>query len=360
MAAIYASARVTTVASIRRHYKLTRGFVPKVIIGQTVHPAETLAVALVALDHRILNLAEMLGVSPQRVAAYLTKREGDLVEQGEVLATRRVLLGLRRRRVLSPIDGRVLRVENGQMLLEGPRTRIEVQATVPGKVVDLEAGEFVLVETTGAAIQVAWGSGGLAWGTLKVLDTMPSTSTDPSRFTIDHRGAVVAIGSPLTAEFLRGAVDIRVRGLIASSAHASLLPLLTNVDFPIALTQGFGVLPMSERILALLNTYNGREVALDMGGDNDWREQRPEIIIPLASQAQQKATPDLSRGELRIAVGQKVRVLQPPYLGEIGTVTGLPDAPQRVESGLWVHGAEVQMPSSEVLFVPFANLEYLG
>ncbi len=360
MAMIYASARVTTIASIRRHYKLSRGFATKVIVGQTVHPAEVLAAALVALDHRILDLAKMLGVNPQRVTAYLTKREGDLVERGEVLATRRILLGLRRRRVLSPIDGRVLRVENGKMLLEGPRTRIEVQVTVPGKVVDLEAGEFVLVETTGAAIQVAWGHGSLAWGTLKVLDTTPATSTDPSRFTIDHRGAIVAIGSPLTAEFLRGAMDIRVKGLIASSMRASLLPLLANVDFPIALTQGFGLLPMSERILSLLNTYNGREVALDMGAEGDWRERRPEIIIPLASQAQQKAAPDLSRGKLRIAVGQKVRVLQPPYLGEIGTVMSLPDTPRRVESGLWVHGAEVQMPSGEVLFVPFANLEYLG
>lgn len=360
MEAIYASARVTTVANIRRHYKLSRGFALKVIPGQTVHPTDTLAVALVALDHRILNLADALGVSPHHVEACLVKREGDPVEQGDVLATRRTLLGLRRRRVLSPIDGRVVRVENGQMLLEGLRTRIDVQATVPGKVVDLEAEEFVLVETTGAAIQVAWGYGSLAWGTLKVMDTMPSTSTDPSRFNIDHRGAIVAIGSPLTAEFLRSAMDIRVKGLIASSMHASLLPALAEVDFPIALTQGFGLLPMSERILGLLNTYNGREVALDMGMPGDWRERRPEIIIPLASQAQQKATPESSHGELRIAVGQRVRVLQPPYLGEIGTVADLPHAPQRLESGLWAHGVKVEMPSGEVLFVPFANLEYLG
>ncbi len=357
MSEIYAQTRVTTITTIRRRHRLPQNSVPKVMVGQTVKATENLAVAEVARDHRIIDLAEALDLRPDRVDAYLVKREGDMIDEGDVLALRRKFL--RRRRVYSPLTGQVVRIDNGQMLLEGQRTRIEVESSVPGRVIEVEPQEYVIIETTGAAIQVAWGYGNLTWGTLKVLDTLPLPDTDAERFTIDHRGAILAIGSPLTAAFLKGAIAIRVNGLIASSMHASLMPMLEGVEFPIALTQGFGQMPMSERILSLLNTYNGREIAVDMGRSGDWRERRPEIIIPLASQ-QSKPTPDETTAGTPIAKGQKVRVLQVPYLGEIGTVTAVSDSPQQIESGLWAPGATIEMTSGESAFVPFANLERLG
>lgn len=360
MSTIYTSARVTTVANVRRVYRLPQGYMPKVIVGQTVRPMDTLAVALEARDHRIIDVAGALGVPPEKVESYLVRQVDDTVERGEELALRRTLLGLRRRRVVAPIEGRVAHIEHGELLLEGVPVRMEVQATVPGKVIEQVPERYVLVETTGAAIQVAWGHGSLAWGTLKVMDTAPSLTTNAERFNIDHRGAVVAIGSPLTEEFLRGAVQIRVKGLIAASMRASLLPMLEEVEFPVALTQGFGTFEMSERILNLLNTYNGRDVALDMGTPGDWRNRRPEIIIPLASQSQQKVSAETGRGELEVRAGQKVRVLQPPYLGQIGVVTDVPHDARRLESGLWANGVLVEMPSGATVFVPFANFEYLG
>src|SRR5205814_7462090 len=112
--------------------------------------------------------------------------------------------------------------DEGQVMLEGGMKRIEIMASAPGRVLVIEPGEQAVIESHGAVIEVAWGAGGLVWGTIKVMDTIPSFNTDTGRFNIDHRGAIIAIGSPLTEQFLKEAIEIRVKGIIASSMHSSL------------------------------------------------------------------------------------------------------------------------------------------
>jgi hypothetical protein len=355
--AIYAQARITALATITRAHKLPRGSVPRVLAGQNVKATEILAVAEAACEHRILNIAKMLGVEPRRIISFLIRREGDNVLAGDLIATRRKFL--RKIRVTSPIDGSIIHIEEGQMLIEGKRTRIEVEATTPGKVINIEPEKHIEIETTGALIQIAWGCGDFVWGTLKVMDDDPSIETNPDQFSIDHRGAIVAIGSPLTEEFLSNASDIRVRGIIASSMHASLIPKLEEVDFPVGLTQGFGKMPMSDRVLNLLKTYNGRDIALEVGEGGDWRNKRPEIIIPLAS-SQEPVALEERPGKLQLAKGQRVRILQAPYWGEIGTVTEVIGEPRQLASGLWSKGVNVETADGAAVFVPFANLEHLG
>lgn len=357
MSHVYTQSRVTTITNIRRRYRIPRGSAPKVLAGQSVKPSDTLAVMEVARRHQTIDVAGQLRINPARVPATLLKQEGAFVEEGEVLASRRRLF--RRRRVEAPFTGHIIRVHNGQVLLEGERDRVSVESTIPGRVVDIEPEAFVTVETAGALVQIAWGCGGLAFGTLRVLDEAPNVDTQSNRFTIDHRGSIVAFGSPLTLELIKGAYDIGVRGLVGSSMEAHLVPEAKEMNFPIGITQGFGTLAMSARILALLNSYNGREIVLDAGEDADWRERRPEIIIPLTSQ-QAPGQPAEQTPDLKFAAGQRVRLLQAPYLGEIGTITSVDKEPRRVPSGHWLEGAQVEVDSDETVFVPFANLEHLG
>lgn len=358
MNSVFSLTRVTAVTAIRRFRKLPPAGIPRVSLSQPVKALDVVASAELPGNFRVIKLDKQLRVDPQYAETCMIKREGDLVQKGEVLAIRSISLGMRKLRVTSPMDGRIVRITGGQVIIESERKHQEIYASVPGRVVAIEVGEHVTVETNAALIQIAWGYGGLAWGTLKVMDAEPGLTTDAKRFNIDHRGAIVVVGSPITEEFLKGAIEMRVKGLIASSMRSNLIPLFNKVEFPVGLTQGFGMLPMSERILGLLNTYNGREAALDMSLSADWRDMRPEIIIPISSG--QTAPEDRSPGQYEFIVGQKARILQPPYLGEIATVTALPAEMRQLESGLWMPGAQMQLSTGETAFVPFANLEYLG
>ena len=350
---VHSYGRVSTVATVRQVHRLPPGGVHKVGPSQHVKALEQLGAAEVPQEHRLIDLAESLNVSPQKAESYLLKEVGDHVEEGEVLARRG---GLRKRQVVAPIEGTIVYVGNGQLIIEGTRVRQEVLSSIPGRVIEIEPGEYVTVETGGVAIQIAWGYGGAIWGTIRVMDSEPSLVADPARLNIDHRGAIVVIGAPLNEDFLKAAADIRVKGLLAASMHARLVTLVEKVSFTVGLTQGFGHLPMSTQLLTLFNTYNGHEAALDIPAPQNWREKRPEIIIPLSSH---QNVPEARPSALVLKAGKKVRVLQNPHLGEIGTVSALSGSPRRLESGLWMSGALVEMPSGETIYVPLTNLELL-
>lgn len=356
MTQVFSRSRVTTVSTIRRIRLMPASALPRVTPSQVVKPLDVVAFNELPGQLKLIKLAEILKTDAKKVEAYLRFREGDQVSKGAVLAERRISLGLRRLRVVAPIDGVIARINRGELLLEGERHRDEILASIPGRVTAVESGHHVTIETTAALIEIAWGYGNLAWGTLKVMDNTPGIPADPGRFNIDHRGAIVAIGSQLTEAFLKAAMDIRVKGLIAPSMNASLVPEVEKVDFPLGLTQGFGSSVMNERIFNLLFTYNGREIAMDMKVSPDWRDTRPEIIIPVTGQNAPEERPP----ELVFKTGQKARILQMPHFGEIGTISAIPAEAQQLDSGLWSTGAVVQVHSGAAVFVPFANLEHLG
>jgi hypothetical protein len=351
-------ARVTPLTLIRRLRLLPREGDVLVSSGRLVKANEAVARAIVPQEHRFVNVARLLGVRPDRVERHLLKEVGDEVKQGETIAGRRALLGLRRVRVSSPVTGVVKAVIGGRVLLEGEPEVVEVLASVHGRIASIEPGRGVTVEAYGALVQLAWGRGGLAWGVLKVMAANAEGQADPGALNIDHHNAIVAVNAPLNESFLRVADESHVRAIISPSADVALLPVLEGLRYPVALTQGFGDMPMSEGILSLLKANNGREIALDAATPERWRAERPEIIIPL-SQAPDERVAQYVPGE-PLEMGQRVRILTPPYLGEIGEVVDLPPRERCLESGLWLHGAEVKLSSKETVFVPFANLEHLG
>ncbi len=357
MTMAYAYGRLTPRALIRHVVVLPRGARPLVEPGQQVRAMEPVATAQIRGEHHILNIGKLLRLPPQRAEASLQKLQGDFVEQGELLARRRRFLR-KPLEVHSPISGQVLQADSGMILLEGASVTRDVHTPIPGRVTHVQPGVYVVVETVGVQIELAWGWGGLGWGPLRTIGEKPELELKGSgHFTIDHRGAIVAISAPLTEALLAEAMEIRVKGLIAASATASLLPAIREVDFPVALTRGFGTMPMNVTILAMLRANTGRQAALDAGRSGDWRRNRPEIIIPLEAEERSRAT--LPAESPVFAEGQQVRVLQHPHMGAIGTIRSIPDQPRRLDSGLWAAGAMVQVSSDETIFVPFLNLEYL-
>jgi hypothetical protein len=355
MTQVFTQGHVSTIANIRRHHPLPVGAGNRVIGGQFIKANEIIAISEHPTEYRLVDAALQLRVNPAQLGGYLLKREGESVQEDEVLASRRIPLRFRPLEVLAPISGFIRTITSGKILIEGIRERVEIHTPIPGRVFSIAADEYIVIELKGVQIQLPWGHGEPVWGTLKLIGEAPADTVENFRFNIDHRGAIVALGTPLTEEMLHEANDIRVRGLIGASLHASLVPLVKELEFPVGITQGFGRLPMSSRIFNLLKTYNGRELALAVSGEADWREMPPEIIIPIDTTA---APEDLGRTQ-PFAPGQEVRILQAPYLGEIGKIASLSDGPRQLESGLWMPGAFVEMPTGETQYLPFTNLEQL-
>jgi hypothetical protein len=351
---IFAYTRIKSNAVIHNRYDVPPDGLSGLSRGQEVGAREIIASADVASEFRLIDIADILGVPTEEASEYLQVMLNEPLSQGDVIASRSRRLG--RITINAPIDGRISRIENGVAILEGETKTQEVLAKAPGVVTEIDQRSYVVVETVGTVLEAAWGMGKSTWGIIKTMDTTPSIETDAERITPEASGAVLVIGSPITAELLEAALTYSIRGIVASSIPIPLVSRVQNdASLPIVVTQGFGEIPMSTSVLTLLNTFNGREAALNLDNSTNWREIHPEIIIPVAAQsAKQPVQPQTSYKR-----GDKARVLQQPHLGEIGTIQALPEAAQQLESGLWVYGAMVEMPEGDVIFAPFANLEAL-
>jgi hypothetical protein len=324
--------------------------------GSTVVAADVVARAAASSRRVILDVAEELGISADMVESSLMVGVGDAVEEGQPLARRRGFLTSAVLR--APVGGIVVLIEGGRMILEAEPEAIELRAIVPGTVTTVMPGRGVQIRTVGALIEGVWGSGGVEAGAMRVVGREAGGELPGAAITMGEGGAVLVTHVPLSDEALEAAGEHRVRGIIAPSMRASLIPKAKVLESTsIVLTEGFGRSMMTEAIYNLLRDHEGREAVLIATAPERWSARRPEVIIPLSSPGQLPPVPHTGEP---LGVGSRVRLLRDPYTGLVGTVTVLPEAPRSVESGLTARGACVDLGKGREAFVPLANLELLG
>ena len=324
--------------------------------GARVDALSVVARAEVPGRYHILNVAEALRVSPETADRYIRPRPGQTVKARQVVAGRRVRLGLIPRLVRAPQAGVVIAVGGGRMLLETAGEPVEVRAYLPGTVVNVIPKMGALIETTGALIQGVWGVGGESFGVLRVLTEQPDQPLRAKSIDVSCHGAVLVGGSTIDQEALQQALELQVRGIVIGSLDPTLLEMAQRMPFPIVATEGLGQAPMAQPIFHLLQTNAGREAAVSGCNQPRWGAIRPEIIIPLPAEG---APPPSTRGR-PLDVGVRVRVTRGPLRGAVGTVRHLTERPLELETGARVWGAVIAFEKQGEQSVPYLNLELLG
>lgn len=348
--------RVMPLTTIRRERILPAAGEVLVNIGARVEPMSVVARAEVPGRYYILNVAQTLRVSPESAEKYIRVRSGKAVKAGQVVARRRVGLGLTSRMVRAPRDGIVAAVGGGRVLLESVSEPVEVHAYLPGTVSNVMPKMGALVETVGVLIQGVWGIGGESFGVLKVLTKRPDRPLRARRIDVACHGAVLVGGSTLDQAALQQALELQVRGIIVGSLAPSLIEMAQEMPFPIILTEGLGRAPMAGPIFQLLRTNDSREAAISGRVQPRWGAVRPEVVIPLPTSSASSPPPPGAA----LKVGVQVRVMRGEMMGIVGTVRSLPTRPMALETGAKVWGAVVAFEDDEDRFIPFFNLELLS
>jgi hypothetical protein len=348
--------RVTPATTIRRERILPVQGEVLVNPGAHVDPMSVVARAEVPGRYYILNVAQALRISPDAADKYIRPRPGQTVKARQVVAGRRVSLGLIPRLVRAPQAGVVIAVGGGRVLLETVGEPIEIRAYLPGTVVNVIPKMGALIETTGALIQGLWGVGGESFGVLRMLAEQPNQPLQAKSIDVSCHGAVLVGGSTMDQEALQQALELQVRGVVIGSLSPTLLEMAQRMPFPIIATEGLGQAPMAHPIFHLLQTNAGREAAINGHTQPRRATIRPEIIIPLPAES---APPAPSRGR-PLDVGVRVRVTRGPMRGTVGTVRHLPARPLELETGARVWGAVVAFENQGEQPVPYFNLELLG
>jgi hypothetical protein len=348
------ASRIAALTTVRRERLLPVTGHVLVSPGEMVGSADVIARCQLPGKVHVLDVSRTLGIPRSRVARTMRKSVGDTVQANELLAAPRGPLGRFGKGCRSPIDGEVIEIRDGLILIESAPPAFELRAHVQGKVTNVMPNRGAVISVTGALIQGVWGSGGEAEGVLKMLVDTPQKPLRGRAIDVSCHGTIVVGGRIMDKEVFEHAVQARVRGIVAGGMDAELRQAVLDLPIPVMLTEGFGALPMSELVFDLLKSHSGRGAMLTADTRTRRGARRPEVLIPLEGHS----TAEEGSGMMPLKEGSQVRALRAPYLGAVGTVVDLPAQPRRIESGARLAVAVVDLDGEQVQ-IPLANLELI-
>jgi hypothetical protein len=343
---------VSLLVVIRRQRTLPARGMIGVRVNQKVSPADVVGRTTLAPAHYLFDIAHGLGLPPAKADRYLRRELDEKVSGGDVLAGP---VGVMRRVVRAPEEGRVVLQGDGRLLYEGLGEGFELKAGLPGTVIGMEPDLSVTIETAGALVEGIWGNGRHEFGVLRVATQGSSNVLAAADLNIDLRGAVIVAGRLDDPHIFRGLSALPVRGVICGSMPSALIPAAKECEIPVILTEGFGSIPMNSAIFELFSTNAGREASLNAQQTDRWKGLRPEVIIPLPA----VGSADVPSEAVQLVVGRRVRILRAPYAGREGSVVSLPEGLLPVGNGIRVQCAEVELGETGLVRMPIANLDIL-
>jgi hypothetical protein len=258
----------------------------------------------------------------------------------------------------------------GQVLLRGLPIPVEVKAYLHGEVLEVVPREGVVVACIGAFVQGIFGIGGETFGTLHVAVPDNTTVLNLKLISADMAGKVVVGGSLVTADALKKAIQVGVKGIVVGGFDDKDLRDFLGYDIGVAITgseeigltlvvtEGFGQINMAQKTFDLLKAHEGEIACINGATQIRAGVIRPEVVIPALDQEQigTKYTQQTMEG---LAVGSPVRVIRHPHFGRLGTVVGLPSALQRLESESKARVLEVEFNPGDRAVIPRANVEMI-
>ncbi|MCS6836908.1 MAG: hypothetical protein NZ750_12940 [Anaerolineae bacterium] len=321
--------------------------------GRAVDVRDKVLRGFVPSRHVIIEAAQELRLNdPAELSKLLLVKERVVVEKGTAIAGRDPKRG---KRIFAPIDGLIVYVGGGRIIMQAAPEVFELEAGVRGTVSAIYGNEGLSISTSGAILQGVWGNDQrrIAYLRLEPADGVEVLS--PDSLDQAYRNEIVVSTRPISERALYIAEERNFAGLIAPSMSANLIPRVMAMEMAVLLTEGFGNLTMSEQALALLREFESYQAIIDAYKPRRSAARRPELVIPRAGDAPQAV--DL---HLVLRRNSKVRVVREPYYGQQGRVVDLPRGLMTLPNGLRVACATVDLGLGEVVQIPLANLEVSG
>lgn len=357
----------TTVTKIRRLPIPGKVYVK---VGDKVNYDTIVARTEIKGDPVILNMSELLDSEVEDAVRYVKVKEGDQVSKGDIIAGYSILFGLLKKWVYSPIDGIIESVSDlsSQVIFRGLPIPVDVNAYIPGKVVEVLPSEGAIIETNAAFIQGILGVGGATHGKIRMAVESPDEELTAEHVLVNDKGTVLVGGSLVTLDAITKSVEVGVSSIVVGGIQPIDLTTFMGYNIGVALTgdedlgltliitEGFGKMKMSQRAFDILKDFEGHMASINGATQIRAGVLRPEIIIPHKEKYEKPSGNELALGMMP---GTPVRIIRDPYFGFIGKVLSLPVELQQIQSLSRVRVVEVELEEGEVVTVPRANVEII-
>lgn len=323
-----------------------------VSLNQRVIATDVVAQTSLHDTHVVLDLNRLLGAkTPEQIAACLERKVGERLQAGDVIAQSH---GMFARIVRAPAECWVASIRGTLVALEIAGSVVELQAGMPGTIVDIIPDKGVIIEVRGSLIQGVWGNGVADQGSLMCALSAPDEELTHKHLDVDMRGTVVLGGHVTQADVLQVAESLPLRGLILASLTADLIPAALKVKFPIFAMEGFGRLSLNSAAYKLLTSLENHEIAVNAALPSPISGERPELVIPVEGEA------DELQDKLEFRVGAVVRLHGGIHSGELGRISLLRDVPVVLENRLRAICAVVDLEGGDKAVMPLSNLDVIA
>lgn len=316
-----------------------------------------------------VDVAFELGVRPKDVRGCMLRLVGDEVKKGQIFAKKGDMAAFFTKTAIAPISGVIeaINEQTGNVTIARPFKEVVVKAYVQGIVEEVIPNRGVVVATPAVRLTGIFGLGREVHGELKMVCNRADEQLTEDKITPDCAGKIIVGGAFATNEALSKALAVGVKGVVTGTAsYLNIINSLgvklgvgitgqEDVGLTVILMEGFGVLSMREEAFATLRQLEGRQASINGATQIRAGAIRPEIIVPFPDYEGELAQPRTVDEEL--SVGLRVRVVNDPWFGEMGTVINVPREPRLVETEAKVPVVEVRLASGETVTVPRANVE---
>lgn len=325
--------------------------------GQHVDIRDIVARGLIPDRHLIIDAVAALGAvakDDERLRDLLLVNLRQPVTPDEPIAGKSRDRG---RRVFSPINGIVVYVGDGRIIMQEMPNFINLQAGVRGDVVQVYENRGVSIEATGGIVQGVWGNGGNVIATMRMeprTGGIKSLSVDDLETT--YRNEIVVTTQPIDNDVLDIADARTFAGIVAPSMNADLIERVVASERVIMLTEGFGQIRMSEGVQSVLQEFGGYQAVLDAVMPRRFIANQPEVVINRPTDEE----PPEPNFRLALRKGMRVRITRAPHAGEVGRVVAIPDQPVLLDNGIRAPCASVELVMGDPVYIPLANLELAG
>ena len=362
---------VTGQTIVRRRRMLPLPGAVLVQAGQLVTARQV--VAQTSLPGKVypVNVANQLGIVPDEIPEYVTRRVGETVEREAVIAENKPLFRWLKTEITSPIRGTVESVSTltGQMLIREPPLILDLLAYMDGRIAEVHGREGVTVETACAMVQGIFGLGGETWGPITIAVSSPDEPLTPERLTPEMRGSVVVGGAFLSYATMQRAQELGLHALVVGGVHDQDIRAILGFDlgvaitgnerlgFTLVLTEGFGHIPMAERTFGLLNQLAGSHASVSGATQIRAGVIRPEIVIPHRASAADGSGARTLIEKQGLRIGDQVRIIRDPLFGQIGQVAELPSDPRPIATESVARVLVVKFRDGSRAVIPRTNVE---
>jgi len=339
--------------------------------GERVSFDTIVASAFAPGDPEIINAAAKLGVAKHSLPLYMMKKVGDSVKTGELIAKNHIFFGLIKKDIYASFNGVVEYISDvsGRVIIRGDLIPVEINAYIPGEVVEVIPGQGVTIETPASYIQGIFGIGGESFGEVHVAVDSSKEPLTPDRISSEHKGKIIVGGSYVPAETMKRAVDEGVVGIVVGGIGSADLKEILGYEIGVAITgeeecgitviatEAFGEMPMAEHTFKLLKDLEGKMASITGATQIRAGVLRPEIIVP----TEKKQAVSGSEEELDVGMmpGTHVRVIRAPHFGKLGLVRSLPAGLEKLETESLARVVEVEFDDGTRAIVPRANVEII-